>query len=487
MAVAERILNLQPLTDTRPDRALVADAQLGDPDAASILIERYYPRIYSFVSHLTYGRANVEDLTQEVFARALKALGRFNGEYQFDHWLLRIAKNLCIDEARRNVRSPELTDPGELPELEGLAAPDYVWESVSRELVASVVHRALAALPPRQRAILVMRELEGMSYADIAQVVGTGPRGVEGTLHRARTRFRVEIARAESAEEASAACRRTLRLVSTGLASTGPQSASSEAANHLATCADCRRRARGRASTPPSRTAFGFLPLGLRGLAGLLHRPATSTSSTMQRVTGRVRDWVLLAGLGTGAAAMVPIARMAEVAGGVVMATAVTLSPVLPAFQAAAPATAVMSAPVQQVATVPAEALLYRSSANAPLTASTGGAIVRTSASPLSITSPSASATPGLLDGLGLGTGAPVAATLNSVATVASILADQLQQVSQLTAATVSNATDALGPLQGATQPVTGATTNALGDLKTTVSGLNQGLQNLKAGVTPGH
>lgn len=481
MAVAERILNLQPLADTRPDRALVAEAQRGDPDAASILIERYYPRIYSFVSHLTYGRANVEDLTQEVFARALKALGRFNGEYQFEHWLLRIAKNLCIDEARRNVRSPELKDPGELPELEGLAAPDYVWESVSRELVASVVHRALAALPARQRAILVMRELEGMSYADIAQVVGTNPRGVEGTLARARTRFRSEIVRAESAEEASAACRRTLHLVSSG-----PQAASSEAASHLATCADCRRRARTSASTPPSRTAFGFLPLGLRGLAGLLHRPAASTSAGVHRVTGRVRDWIMLASLGTGAAAMVPIARMAEVAGGVVMATAVTLAPALPAFQAAPPVTTAVSAPVQQVATVPAESLLYRSSASAPLTASTGGAIVRTPASNLSIT-PSASATPGLLDSLGLGAGqAPVAATLNSVATVASILADQLQQVSQLTASTVSNATDALGPLQGTAQPVTDITTNALNDLKTSVSGLNQGLQNLKAGVTSG-
>src|SRR5713226_7678991 len=61
MAVAERILHLRPETDTRPDRALVYEAQRGHEEAATTLIRRYYPRIYSFVSHLTYGRSNTED------------------------------------------------------------------------------------------------------------------------------------------------------------------------------------------------------------------------------------------------------------------------------------------------------------------------------------------------------------------------------------------------------------------------------------------
>src|SRR5713101_2618613 len=145
MAVAERILHLRPENDTRPDRALVYEAQRGHEEAATTLIRRYYPRIYSFVSHLTYGRSNTEDLTQEVFARALKALGRFNGEYQFEHWLLRIAKNLCIDEARRNVRQPEPTDPGELPELEGIPAPTMC----GRRCPGTWLHRSCSAPSPR--------------------------------------------------------------------------------------------------------------------------------------------------------------------------------------------------------------------------------------------------------------------------------------------------------------------------------------------------
>src|SRR6266513_2752116 len=326
MAVAERILHLRPDADTRPDRALVREAQHGRAEAATVLYQRYYPRSYSFVSHLTYGRANAEDLTQEVFVRALKALGRFNGQYQFEHWLLRIARNLCIDEARRNVRQPALTDPRELPELEGIPAPDYVWESVSRDMVATVVHRALQALPSRQRAVLVMREMEGMSYADIAQVVGTNPRGVEATLRRARARFRMEVSRAESAEVALATCRRVLRLVGDD-----PQaSRSEEAAAHLAHCADCRRQARLGVDGRPSiaSRAFGFFPplLGLGHLAALF-RPSALTPS-IRRVSDRARDALALAGPGSSALAA-PIVRMAEVAGGVLVATVVTMSPTL--------------------------------------------------------------------------------------------------------------------------------------------------------------
>src|SRR5437588_1195082 len=424
MAVAERILHLRPDTDTRPDRALVHEAQHGREEAATVLYRRYYPRIYSFVSHLTYGRANAEDLTQEVFVRALKALGRCNGQYRFEHWLLRIAKNLCIDEARRNVHQPALTDPGELPELEGIPAPDYVWESVSRDLVASVVRRALAALPPRQRAVLVMREMEGMSYADIAQVVGTNPRGVEATLRRARARFRTEVPRAESAEEAAALCRRVLRLVSED-----PEASSSspEAATHLARCADCRRRAEVIGSALPAasqasqRRSFGFLP-PIIGLGTLLR--GQSVGSALRRVSDRLRDSVPMAGLGTSAAMAVPLARMAEVTAGVFVATAVTLAPLSPAAHAAGVATATQVEPAAapQVASVAPVSVLFRSSPAAPVTAAPTTAAPQAPAALQvpSIVAPDATAAiPALLAQLGLTPGQDaVASTLNNVSTI---------------------------------------------------------------------
>ena len=496
MAVAERILNLQPLADTRPDRVLVYEAQHGQPEAASVLIERYYPRILSFVSHLTYGRGSAEDLTQEVFARALKALGRFNGQYQFEYWLLRIAKNLCIDEARRNLRSPQLlTDPVELPEIKGLEAPDYVWESVSKDLVAAVVHRALAALAPRQRAILVMREMESMSYADIAQVVGTNPRGVEATLRRARIRFKAEITQAESTEASLASCRRVLRLVAEN-----PQAIrSEEAAGHLAGCAGCRRATRmvaatgnprpSVASSPTSKTAFG-----LAGpLAGFLHRSwlvrsrgaVHALAATLRRGSGRMRSVAGLAGLGTGAFMAVPMARMAEITTGVVVATVVTLAPAGALMSTAAAPPPVPVVPVVQVNTVPAEQVLFKSAAAAPLTsAPTGGALNPTAAPPAPSVNGASATTPlGSLAPLGLGSGPDLtAAALSSVASVGNILAEQLTQVSNLVNTAVSETGLPTTPL---TQVVTG-TVNALpAGVRGAVAKAGAGVQQTLSGLQP--
>lgn len=462
MAVAERLLNLKPVADPRPDRALVYEAQRGKADAASVLIERYYPRVYSFVSHLTYGRGSAEDLTQEVFARALKALGRFNGQYQFEHWLLRIAKNLCIDEARRNVRSPQLTDPLELPEMEGIEAPDYVWESVSRDLVAAVVHRALAALPSRQRAILVMREMEAMSYADIAQVVGTNPRGVEATLRRARMRFRAEITQAEATEQALANCRRVLRLVS----DRSPAARSGEVAAHLAECAECRRATRASttpSSSPVSRTAFGFLPLaGLVGRRWILRsrRTGHAMASSVRRGSDRLRNAAGLVGLETGAAMAVPLARMAELTAGVLVATAVTLAPTIPTPVPAATTAALQPTSPIQVTSVTPVSVLFRASSASPLRA------VRTSAAAIGPSQPTPSIMGGAGDGtgllglLGLGSGQSAATAVDGVATVSNILADQLTQVDQLAGTTVSEVGGAVGPAGTQTTSVTSTVTN---------------------------
>jgi RNA polymerase sigma factor (sigma-70 family) len=160
VAIAERILHLHRLEDLRPDEALIRAAQGGEREAASALVERYYPRVRSFVAYLTNGRSNAEDLTQEVFARALTALGRFNGNYRFEPWLLRIAKNLVIDEARRRVHQPEVTDPADLPEIEPAPVSlDNVWDSISQQMSSSTVNSALERLPLRQRTVLVLREI----------------------------------------------------------------------------------------------------------------------------------------------------------------------------------------------------------------------------------------------------------------------------------------------------------------------------------------
>lgn len=252
MAVAERFLNLSKF-ELRSDRALVRAAQAGKREAASQLIERYYPRVKSFVTYVTASRGNAEDLTQEVFTRALAALPRFNGTYRFEPWLLRIARNLCIDESRRSSNRAAPTDPIVLPSLERISEnDDDVWGRVSSGLASKLVHQALQTLPARQRTALVLREIEGLSYSDIAQVLGGSERVVEGILRRARARFRLEIARAEEVEDQRATCKRVLRTMATDSGT-----ANLDAARHLRKCPECQQVSR---RIKRSDGIFGALP-----------------------------------------------------------------------------------------------------------------------------------------------------------------------------------------------------------------------------------
>lgn len=274
MAVAQRVLNLGPLADLRSDRALVRSAQSGRKEAASALIERYYPKVRTFVSYLTGGNGKVDDLTQEVFTRALAALGRFNGDYRFGPWIYRIAKNLCIDEARRSNFRPEPADPADLPLLEAMPSDsDHVWESISSQLSSSIVRRALERLNSRQRAALVLKEIEGLSYAEIAQVIGTGVRGVEATLRRARSNFRLAVGTVEESDIQHSSCTRILRSIADD-----PKKAK-QFRPHLRGCQRCRSKASSIASAdkllgllPP--IAFGTPTWKSDLIAKLAGRPA---------------------------------------------------------------------------------------------------------------------------------------------------------------------------------------------------------------------
>lgn len=317
MAVAERVLQ-NGLFDLRTDKSLVRAAQSGRSDAYATLVTRYYPKVYSFVSHLLSSyrhRASApsaEDLTQEVFTRALNALSRFNGDYRFGPWLLRIARNLCVDETRRDSHRPEPADPIELPNMESsAAAQDDVWESISKGEVADVVRKALSRLPMRQRTVLILREIEGWSYADIAPVVGTNIRGVEATLRRARARFRLEATNFETDENERAICRRVAHL-----AAAEPSRFTQTERGHIERCEKCRTR------TSRIRSAeklFGLMP----PLGG-----GVSVGSGLEAFKAKlngVRDF-LFSKAEARSILISPITHVAEVAAALAVAAAVVMS-----------------------------------------------------------------------------------------------------------------------------------------------------------------
>jgi RNA polymerase sigma-70 factor (ECF subfamily) len=325
------------------ERTLVQAAQSGRPEATDELIERYYPRVYSFVS-AQKPAADAEDLTQEVFARALRALPRFNGEYQFGAWLLQIARNVCIDEARRSTRRPQPTDPVDLVELEPTVQPDHVWESVSAQIAVSTVHKALARLPKRQRTVLVLRELEGMSYADIAIAQRISTRAVEISLSRARKRMRTELASLDLAEEELAECRRMA-----GILATDPAAMSREdVADHVRTCRLCQAMSR-RGPRQAMRAFLGFLTASPAHFATLARRQLGVGHRLAQALTSA-----------PGTATLSPLSRLAEMGASVAMATAVSAgafsSPPAPTAPGVAVRVAVpiVAPPVEPIETVAA-------------------------------------------------------------------------------------------------------------------------------------
>jgi RNA polymerase sigma-70 factor (ECF subfamily) len=187
---------------------LVRAYQDGSVEAFDQLFLRYYQAIQALTNRLVRDPLLAEDLTQETFFRVLRSLNRVDDSFNFSAWIHRIATNLCYDELRRRKRGlapmgeegPRISNPAV-----GLDDPDEVLETIAskdpsghpedalamRELRREVWDVA-ARLPQNYRTVLTLRELQGLSYAAIARVMGLSESAIETLLHRARRRFKAE-------------------------------------------------------------------------------------------------------------------------------------------------------------------------------------------------------------------------------------------------------------------------------------------------------
>lgn len=172
--------------DLGRDRDLVVRSQAGDDGAFEDLYRRYFRRLYRYCLRRVGDPHEAEELTQEAFTRAYRALPRLAGERRFYPWLSVIASRLCADEFRRRARS----EPAALIDLgvvEG--GQERVLEEVDEELVT----RALSRLTPRHQQVLALRERDGWSYQHIAEHMGVTLGTVEALLHRARRSLKREF------------------------------------------------------------------------------------------------------------------------------------------------------------------------------------------------------------------------------------------------------------------------------------------------------
>lgn len=174
--------------------SLVLRAQAGDERAFDELMAATEERILAVAWRLLGSREEARDAAQETFLRAYRYISRFRPEHDFEAWLYRIAVNVCRDFRRRGRLSSATTASLDAEREAGrLAEPACGPEAETRVLDGerrSLVLRALATLPERERAALVLRDLEGKTSEDVARILGSRPGTVRAQLASARARLK---------------------------------------------------------------------------------------------------------------------------------------------------------------------------------------------------------------------------------------------------------------------------------------------------------
>ena len=233
-----------PRPAARPDQELVSAVRAGDDRAFEALYARYQRRITAYIGGMVRDPSRAEDITQEVFVSALRRMRETDRSIAFKPWLYEIAKNACIDAYRRSRRAEEVSYDAE----EGLAAADYgrlvaagagPAEAVGAKQELEHLTGAFGGLSKTHHEILVLRELEGRSYADIGERLGMTRGAVESTLFRARKRLGEEYEELASGRR----CERVQALITEGEVPRLGARDQRKLARHLAHCQTCRRLA----------------------------------------------------------------------------------------------------------------------------------------------------------------------------------------------------------------------------------------------------
>ncbi len=183
---------------TWTDEELVARSMSGDADSFNELILRWERPIYA-LAYRTIGREeDARDVCQETFLRAFRALPGFRGQAKFSSWLYRIALNLCRDWVRRERRAPVVQAPEDtdLMELAAAAEPsESIEDLVARKDMTRAVERIMATLPEEQRTAIVLKEYHGLTFQEIAELVGCPLSTVKTRLYQGLNVLRRELAK----------------------------------------------------------------------------------------------------------------------------------------------------------------------------------------------------------------------------------------------------------------------------------------------------
>lgn len=180
------------MSERKVDFALVERVRQGDRRAYDLLVLKYQRKIMRLLARMINNPADVEDVAQETFIKAYKALPKFRGDSAFYTWLYRIAINSARNWQAANMRKPNTvnnieSDEGEtFDQLDGLSDQSTPESLMASRQVAQTVNQAIEQLPEDLRTAIVLREIEGMSYEDIATTMQCPIGTVRSRIFRAR-------------------------------------------------------------------------------------------------------------------------------------------------------------------------------------------------------------------------------------------------------------------------------------------------------------
>ncbi len=199
---------LERENESEQDRRLIQRAQAGDTGAFRLLVERHQRRVFAIALGLVRDEQDAREIAQEAFLRVHKGLTQFQGGSSFFTWLYRIVTNLSIDLMRKpSRREAELhfaleVDDGESPLLPASDADPY--DVVRRGQISLRIQHALDQLPPYHRGVILMREVEGMSYEEMAEAMQVSKGTIMSRLFHARKKLQRALSNCHEEECAGA-------------------------------------------------------------------------------------------------------------------------------------------------------------------------------------------------------------------------------------------------------------------------------------------
>jgi RNA polymerase sigma-70 factor (ECF subfamily) len=185
-----------------PDRLLIARLRRREPSAFEHLVRTHQHRVYDFCVRMVADREEAFDLTQEIFISIHQHLDKFRADAKLTTWIFRISRNHCLNrikylKRRGRGRSDEFGESNELSITEAMGGSAQPDDAVVAQRERELVHKAIAHLEEEQRALVVLRDVEGLSYEEIMEITELPEGTVKSRLHRAREKLAGILAKLE--------------------------------------------------------------------------------------------------------------------------------------------------------------------------------------------------------------------------------------------------------------------------------------------------